>query len=307
MPNNYIIYHMVNNSQVCPDGYAAAWVVNRWLQEQNITSIKLVGRSHQIENNKLFFGDSPKNIYIVDYHYPAKVLKRWLKEGHKITLIDHHLAARDLLDAELDHPNLTMVVNFEQSAALTCWQHCFPNKPAPAFLKYISDRDLMLNRLNQTILVHAAYGLTGRSFELYEKLATMTDEEFLDYMCPLGAKINAPFQKSIGRVVKRHKLGQVAGINNIPYLLLRTNERPLTSDLAKELYHMYPNAPFVALKGSHGVWTLRNNPNNGAPNINELVQSWKPRGHEHAVVIKTDDPNFFRHNHARSTNHTTTA
>jgi hypothetical protein len=298
MPNNYIIYHMVNTSQICPDGYAAAWVVDRWLRQQNITSIKMVGRSHQYENNKLYFGDNPKNIYIVDYHYPAKTLKRWLKQGHKVTMIDHHLAAKDLLDAELDNPNLTLVVNFEQSAAITCWQHYFPDEPVPEFLKYISDRDLMLNRLEQTILVHAAYGLTGRSFELYEKLAAMSKEELLDYMCPLGAKINGPFQQSIGRVVKRHKLGQVAGINNIPYVMLRNNERPLISDIAKELYHMYPKAPFVALKSSNNVWSLRNSPNGEAPNINELVELWRPKGHHHAVIIKTDDPSFFNRNYA---------
>lgn len=300
MPNRFIIYHMVNSAQDCPDGFAAAWVVDRWLrQTQAATSIKLVGRCHQIENNRLSFGKTPKHIYVVDYHFPAHTLLEWLNQGHHVTLIDHHLGARDLLEtthqALLAHPNLTLVIDFSESAALLAWRHLWPRREPPAMLRYVSDRDLMHNRLESTNLVHAAYGITGRSFELFDELAAMDTPTFLNYMTPLGARINGPFQRAVGRVVGRHRIGTVGGITNVPYVMTRTNERPLVSDVARELYQMYPHAPFVALRGTSHVWSLRNNPNDpAAPNINELVAAWNPKGHPHAVVIKTNDPKFFQ-------------
>ena len=136
MVNNLIIYHQVKPGVDCSDGIVSAWVVQKYLKNNNLTQFDIVD----------FFGDYYQNqntpsveayhrIFVVDFSYPAEVLLEWRKSTTEIFVIDHHKTAMESLSS-LESTILGRGITFDlnECGATLTWKFFFPEEPVPAFL-----------------------------------------------------------------------------------------------------------------------------------------------------------------------------
>lgn len=101
------LYHQIKPKVPCPDGIAAAWVV-----QKKYPKAQLIGCIHQDEPPQVNDGDL---LIIVDFSFPIDVIKSWESRNCKIILIDHHKTLLDRLCQQAKEtltPLLTDYINF---------------------------------------------------------------------------------------------------------------------------------------------------------------------------------------------------
>lgn len=275
-----IIYHKVKENVNCPDGFAAAWVTSKALYPRTVA---LLGCIHGEEPPNL---NQYKYIYIVDFSFSREVLAKWKKQGKIVTLIDHHITAfKELENFTLDVKEFDM----NECGATLAWKYFFPNIGTPWFLQYIKDRDLWNHQLEYTEEVSAAMFYLQCDFNRYDWLATLTKQELLDYLVPIGTEQLAPKRQIIADALESVQWGNVAGYNNIPYLELVTqDEQRLTSDICAAMYKQFPEALFVACKCDN-KWSLRSDKHGNNTDVGAIAKSMGGGGHHCASGFEIQD------------------
>lgn len=152
---NWIVYHQVKPPTEespgvdCPDGICAAWIVSRAVSHLNpLDSWELVGDSYQdaaaytgLESLPFTLGFSDQ-VWLVDFSYPAQILKQ-LSERNPVVILDHHITRLDDISQVSDrilggyYPN--------DCGATAAWKLCFPFHRMPWFLESLRDRDIGAN------------------------------------------------------------------------------------------------------------------------------------------------------------------
>ena len=297
---NYIFYHEVKPGVACPDGLASAWVAKRAMPDaycfgrtyDDAREWPHHDGNHPGLPDDIFEGDT---IYLVDYSISAKELQGFI-EGVEVVVIDHHKTAWDnLKDAQWElGEDVKITFDMNECGASLCWKHFFPDEPMPVFLEYVKDRDLWNHALESTAEVHAAYAKLGRTFELYEKLAPMSRQEFLDFMVPIGKPAVEERKAKTKEIASRYTLGTVAGHEQIPFVALAEDgsEDWLTSDVCQSLYLSLPDAPFVAcLVSSSNSWSLRSNKDAGNYDVGAVAKANGGGGHRNAAGFRASNAN----------------
>lgn len=207
------IYHGVG----CIDGFAAAWVVNRFHQGE-------------VDFHESDYGQSPpdvteRNVIIVDFSYPADVLKEMGVKADSIVVLDHHKSAETQL-AEFDRfaveitrnqkrgrvgaaeafshcrndgrPAIAVHFDMGQSGAMLAWKYFFPNEEVPEFITRIQDRDLWLFKYPDTKAVVAALYSFEFSFEQWDQLEMIG----LKDLEQLGKALIRNRDKDIAQIIK---------------------------------------------------------------------------------------------------------
>jgi uncharacterized protein len=282
---NYIVYHEVKPGIPCPDGLASAWVTSK-----AVGNAEFVGRMYNDDREWTFEPEYGDTIYLVDFSLSVWELQGFIS-GIDVIVLDHHKTAwDDLKDAEWQvGDNVKIIFDMNECGASLCWRHFFPNEPMPAFLSYVKDRDLWQHQLPQTEEVHAAYAKLGRAFELYDRLAAMSLDEFLAYMVPIGEPAVTERKAKTKAIASRHTLGAVAGYNEIPFVALAEDgsEDWLTSDVCQRLYQEIPEAAFVAcLVPSSGTWSLRSDQHGSNTDVGAIAKANGGGGHRNAAGFK---------------------
>lgn len=148
---NSVIYH--GN---CPDGTGSLWAVHRYFcktkgHQTALGEINSLGDSHQKAAGSFKMTDllsicKDNNVLIADFSYPPEIIHKIKIVCSKLILLDHHDTGLKLLASE---PNCYFDMN--HSAAYMVWyfmetgkalQRMPYNKPVPAVIRYIQDRDL---------------------------------------------------------------------------------------------------------------------------------------------------------------------
>lgn len=123
----------------CRDGQVAAWCAKRHYGDEAIYV-------------PCFYGDVPaeayarlyKDIVIVDFCFSRETLTRMAGRCERLTVLDPHVTARDMLTGWHDQPkNVKTVFNMEASGAYLSWYHFaqFGDECLP-IVKYTQDHDL---------------------------------------------------------------------------------------------------------------------------------------------------------------------
>lgn len=286
-----IIYHQVKKGIDCPDGFAAAWVANKFYKDTEI--VEIVGCWYQCEDTDLPKLEKGDRAVIVDFSFPAEILEKWDTAGVEIILIDHHKTAMEHLgdiSQFSDHFKGQIIFDIKECGATLAWKYFFPRMPVPLFLQYVKDRDLWNKALPASDAIHEVISRLGRSFELYDLLANYEQRQF-STLGDLGDILLLPKRRAIAAIADRATLMEFLGFENIPILLLfgDGSEDRLTSDICETLYSKrFPEALFVACQISDGTWSLRSNKNNqdGGFDVGALAQSQGGGGHRNAAGFK---------------------
>jgi hypothetical protein len=145
----------------CCDGLGAAWAAWRSFKE---------GADYQA----VFYGHPPpdvtgRTVYLLDFCYPPPLLRSMAAVANSITVLDHHVSARDALlkeDAALP-TNLSCNFDLQCSGAALAWYHFHP-KPLPWILSYVQDYDLWQHALPGSEAVNAYLHVIPKTVESFD-------------------------------------------------------------------------------------------------------------------------------------------
>jgi hypothetical protein len=127
-----VIYH-----SPCADGFSAAWCFHH----KDPQGYDFYPAQH---------GNPPpivlgRDVYIVDFSYPADTLLMMAAEARSIHVWDHHKSAQADLEGrreELAKHGVLIEFDMNRSGAGLTWDMLFPRDARPVMLNYIEDRDL---------------------------------------------------------------------------------------------------------------------------------------------------------------------
>lgn len=161
----------------CPDGFGAAWAV--WKRWGDGGEYRPRGHDDLLEP-KEFAG---AQVVFVDIAPPNDLVRGLAEHVDQLTVLDHHVSARDRYEAEPGVENALAghghLIHFDldHSGAILAWQHFHPDETPPELLRYVEDVDLWRWKLPHSAQVNATLNSHRRSFEVWERLAATPIEQ----------------------------------------------------------------------------------------------------------------------------------
>ena len=113
----------------CNDGFGGAWAA--WKKFGNKAEYIPMNR------NEIFKIPTGKEIYFIDYMFPADVIKKYIANNKRVTAIDHHVSMQEAVKLTKD-PSFSL----DNSGSVLAWKYFHPGKKVPLLLRYIEDRDI---------------------------------------------------------------------------------------------------------------------------------------------------------------------
>lgn len=278
--NTYCIYHEVKKGVPCGDGLAAAWVVTRAIHE----AIPIGCVYGDPIPDRIEDGD---RVIIVDFSFSAAEMEALADRGCEVIVIDHHKTAWENFQNLSDRIYYKFDLN--DCGATLAWKHFFPDRPIPAFLQYVRDRDLWIKELPCTEEIHAVIGFIGRSFNLYSWLSTLKANQLQEVFEPFGEMLLAEKRERIAKIVCNWEFIQV-GDHLVPGVRLTPDQDYLTSDICQFLYSVLlderavkAGSQFVCCVTSDGTYSLRSDKNGSNFDVGSLAKSLGGGGHFNAA------------------------
>lgn len=184
----------------CIDGFGAAYAAWRALGK--------TARYRPIHHGDDWSADevAGHDVYFLDFSLPPEGLLAMAATARSVTVLDHHVTARQPWDAQLlpqadgsasfAHPELPLRLHFDmtRSGARLAWQHFQPDTPLPLALAHVEDVDLWRFALPDTRPFCRALRLLPWDFEAWD--AVVRDD---------GSAPDGPYRHLLaeGRAIER--------------------------------------------------------------------------------------------------------
>ncbi len=114
----------------CPDGFGGAYAAWKKFGDD----AEYIPVEHGFPPPDHLAG---KEVYLIDFSYPAPVLQKILAEAKSFVVLDHHKGAREAVESVPEH-----VYDVARSGAVIAWNYFHPDTPVPVFLLYVQEGDL---------------------------------------------------------------------------------------------------------------------------------------------------------------------
>ena len=262
----------------CPDGFAAVWVVAKYLTQisQEFDCVYIM---YDAEAPDTF---EYQNVILTDVIVSEDTLKSWLDAGKNVLAIDHHRTAESIMQNTLNQvkgQNLKAFFDLKECAATLAWKVFFGDQEMPAFLEYIRDRDNWDELLPYYQEIHAGMNKLGRDFSLFDNLEQFDRYELVAFLKPIGEENAEKRRKTVERLAKKHWIGTQFG-QEIPMVMLSKSYTYLTSDIGSYLCKKYPDMPFTAIhKPTDQKWSYRSNKYGANFDVEQFVRQYGGGGH----------------------------
>lgn len=246
-PNTTVFFHFP-----CADGFTAAWACWRvnpdWeylgITHADFPTLYPEEVWEEAESAKWPGGD----IYFLDICPPRDTLLRLADllatNGDKVYVLDHHKSAQADLEG-VDHPNLVITFDMDQSGAMLAWNRFNWPVPAPRFVELVQDRDLWKFELEGSKEFASFLFAQEYAFENWDILANgLENEEVRATIFAIGEGILGKQFKDIreliagGQVIELEIDGHSVPAVNVPYFY--------AGEMGHALLEQYPDAPFAA-------------------------------------------------------------
>lgn len=258
----YILYH-----SSCYDGFGAAYAAWKALGD---VETKYIPVSYGYSPPEM---TNATQIYIVDFSYSPDILLA-LAKICSVTIIDHHITAKEALTSLPSSPHLQTIFDMNKSGALLTWEY-FHKEPAPPLIQHISDRDLWTFKLDGTAKIHKALVSLPMDFMVWDAL----DVEQLKIDGEIAERL---YVQLVDNIVKHAWIIKLDG-HDVPVV----NTSIAWSEVGQELLLRFPKAPFVAsftVFEDQVMWSLRSKPEF---DVSEVAKKFGGGGHKNAAGFKT--------------------
>jgi oligoribonuclease NrnB/cAMP/cGMP phosphodiesterase (DHH superfamily) len=253
----------------CSDGFGGAWAA--WKKFSN--RAQYIGVLYENPPPK---GLKNKEIYMIDFTYPAATIKKLIKENKRVTTIDHHISAEKA--AKLTQ-NYSFSLN--HSGCVLAWKYFHPHKPVPILLKYIEDIDLWKFQFPHTKEIFEYHNLFNFDFKTWDKIATDLE----------NPKIKNEYVKKGGIILKyQNKLIEQLVKNNAElvrfegYKTFAVNSPLFNSQLGHILVKKLPPIGIIWKKRADSsiYVSLRSN---GKADVAKIAEKFGGGGHKAAAAF----------------------
>lgn len=158
------IYH-----KNCTDGTTAAAVLLKKFPDIKLFPLAYSHTEDDLEHIHRVAGEGSE-IYFVDF---AVGVEEFLDGGHSITVIDHHIGAKERIEKLASvNGNLTFIFDNDKSGASLAWSHFFPDEKVPEIIKYVEDSDIWTGK----------YGDDTKYVTNYLSMFTNSPEQMLEFI-----------------------------------------------------------------------------------------------------------------------------
>lgn len=298
------IYH-----SPCADGFGAAWIVNRYCNQNDIP-VEFYPGVYQTPPPDV----TDRHVLIVDFSYKMDVLAEMHLQARSLLVLDHHKTAKDdlsvLLPApsreemlarwrdEVSYNSACAVFDMERSGAGITWDFFYPQQNRPQMIEHIEDRDLWRFRYAGSREINANLFSFPYDFKLWDKLMFLAARD-LDNFRDQGAAIERKHHKDISElleiVTRPMRIGGfVVPVANLPYTLTsdaghalcerNAEGKPLPKDTANsDINPMKFKHPFAGCcwdTPSGRQFSLRSR--DDGMDVGEIAKLYGGGGHVHA-------------------------
>lgn len=258
-----ILYHAD-----CPDGFGSAFAA--WKKFGDAASYVPV-RFH----DTLPIDATGKEVYIIDFSYPANEIRHADSVAKKLVTLDHHIGAQADTEAAREH-----VFDNDRSGATIAWNYFHPNVPTPRLFAYLEDNDLWRFTLPHSKEVSIYLGTEPRDFIRWDELLKLFQDE-------------AAFQTFVMKGSTYREYGDIlyerlaAGAEEVEFAGYRVLAVNAPRIFRSQLGHILAKrrGPFGIVWYYHsGVWHLSLR-GDGTVNLSEIAKQFGGNGHHNAAAI----------------------
>jgi oligoribonuclease NrnB/cAMP/cGMP phosphodiesterase (DHH superfamily) len=275
--NIVVIYH--GN---CPDGVVAAWT---FTQKSGFTKVAFHPTTiRELDQDLKMPSLEGKVVYIVDFSYSEKDLRKIASEAQQIFLYDHHETALKVLH-DIQIPSCELIIDVTRCGAEITWDKLHGSQNRPWFLKHIRDRDLWLWEHKESKAFAAAFFKDGLHFQTLDKYAKMTPRE-IRALIAKGQDLLHLETHAVNTICETKILRYMEGSNQEKIPIAMVQSGILTSEIGNALLDQNPSVR-IALVCSYSIslqtWkiSLRSRSLKDPLHINvaDIAQRYKGGGH----------------------------
>lgn len=264
MKNIVIIYH-----GDCHDGFSAAWAA--WKKFGN--SAEYIEGAREKPPSV-----TGKIMYILDFSYSEKTMRRLIKNNKNVTIIDHHITAKRAARLTKDY-----AFDVNRSGAVLAWQYFHSNKSIPILLRYVEDEDLRLYRLQNNHEIMQYVELFDFTFANWNKLASeLENPQKRKKIVKIGTYLVTYKNRVVSRIVKHAY--QVLFEGRKALAVGVSMSRQFAPDIAREL--LAKKFPIVILwsetKGVRSVSLF----SHGRIDVEKIARKYGGGGHKFRAAFR---------------------
>jgi len=185
-PRPLVIYH----GRSCPDGFAAALAA--WLYYEG--QAEFLGMDHgDVSSVEELPTLSGRAVYILDFSFPAELLRGIDDRAAKLVMLDHHKSAAEKLTGFACRCG---VVHFDmhKSGARLAWEFFQPSTPVPDLVRFVEDRDIWVWQYPESAGFLAALDMEAFDFARWAEIAAFSHAQVTDFMAR-GQAMDEKFRK----------------------------------------------------------------------------------------------------------------
>ncbi|MCV2367570.1 DHH family phosphoesterase [Roseateles oligotrophus] len=185
-PQPLILYH----GKGCSDGFAAALAA--WIFYQG--QAEFIGLDHgQVQALADLPPVAGRAVYILDFSFPAEILRGIEESAAKLVLLDHHKSAAEKLSGFNCRCG---VVHFDmsKSGARLAWEFFQPEQPLPDLVRFIEDRDIWAWQYAESGAFLSALDMEAKEFVRWQEIANFGTDQVANFMAR-GAAMDEKYRK----------------------------------------------------------------------------------------------------------------
>lgn len=149
----------------CPDGFGGAYAA--WKKFGDEAEYIPVKHGKPVPD-----GLAGRDVYLIDFCYPKEAMDGLLEIARSVTVLDHHLGIREVVEAMPNH-----VFDEKRSGATIAWDYFHPGAPTPMLLRYVEDGDLYVFKLPDSRAALAYMYAQPFHFDTWDALAAELEDE----------------------------------------------------------------------------------------------------------------------------------
>lgn len=270
----------------CRDGQVAAWCAKRHYGDEAIYVPCFYGTTPQ----EAYTGKY-KDIVIVDFCFSRETLT-WMAENcERLTVLDHHVTARDMLTNWPDQPkNVKTVFNMEASGAYLSWFHfAEPEDSCPWVVSYTQDHDLWQFKLSGSRAIRAWMHL----FPLDDLAVPGVIEHLLD--TAFGEALNTGDALINATKIRTKRVADTSIHIDIGYNARIANSSTDISEAGQAILEAFPECEvsityYDDLPSGKTRYSLRSR--KGGVDVSKIAKALGGGGHPNAAGFEDTSTNF---------------
>lgn len=283
--NKLCIYH-----DNCPDGFAAAWVINYYFRGK-------------VDFHPAKWGENPppvedRDVIIVDFSYPKDILDDMCNLAKSLVVLDHHQSTEESLKGlvavknvyDLDIAKLRKLFDIKRSGVGLAWDYYFTTAPRLPLVNYIEDKDLWKFELKDSEQVNAGISLWPYNFEVWDYM--MLSEKSFNEIRNNGEIVMKKNKQDIEKLLPSLTFRQKIGGYDVPVANMPIT---LCSEAGNKLAKGEPfAATFYELENYtiYSLRSLREEPQ--SLDVAKIAEQYGGGGHKHAAGFKIPSSKVFK-------------